>query len=131
MRSIHYPLGLCLCALLAVAGCSGSEVRPWPQRIVRMGYQMQPPVAVVRNYSVDGWHILDDQHVIIETGTPTDYLITLASNCDGLSAAVTIGFSSTSGDLAPTDDLIIRQISTNYKCPLQAINPLQRGRKLG
>jgi len=127
MRLIHYPLGFCLCVLLAITGCSGGEVRSWPERITRMGYQMQPPVDGIRNYSVEGWHDLDAQHIIIETGTPIDYLITLEGDCDGLGGAVTIGFSSVNGDLALSDQLIIRQIDSNYKCPLKAINPLQRG----
>ncbi|MFI4978803.1 MAG: DUF6491 family protein [Nevskiales bacterium] len=74
MRSMIVSVGLCCGVLLAVAGCSGSEVRPIPQRLVKMGYQQQPPVEVVHNYSVEGWHGLDDRHIIIETGTTTDYL---------------------------------------------------------
>ncbi len=128
MRSIVSSLGLCACVLFAMAGagCSGSEVRPIPQRLVRMGYQMGPSVDIVHNYSVEGWHILDDEHVLVETGTATDYLITLAVDCDGLHAAETIGFSSTTGDLTLSDDLIIHQISANFKCPLKSINTLER-----
>ncbi len=128
MRSIVSSLGLCFCVLFAVAGagCSGSEVKPIPQRLVKMGYQLGPSVDIVRNYSVEGWHALDDEHVIVETGTATDYLVTLAVDCDGLHAAETIGFSSTTGDLTPADDLIIHQISANFKCPLKSINTLER-----
>ncbi len=127
MRSMMVSVGLCCGVLLAVAGCSGSEVRPIPQRLVKMGYQQQPPVEVVHNYSVEGWHGLDDRHIIIETGTTTDYLVTLAEDCTGLHAAETIGFSSTNSDLTLSNDLIIHQISANFRCPLQSINPLKRG----
>ena len=127
MQAIHRHLLLSCCLVLALAGCSGNEVRPIPQRLVKMGYHQQPPVQSVPNYSVEGWHELDAQHIIVETGTSTDYLITLAGACDALDSAVTIGFSSVNGSLQLSDDLIIHQVESNYRCPLQAINPLKRG----
>lgn len=125
MRSMHCTLALG-CAMLALAGCSGSEVRPLPQRLVKMGYAEQPAVQAVPHYTVEGWHALDARHIIVETGTATDYLITLAQDCEAMQSAVTIGFSSVNGDLQLSDDLIIHQVQNNYRCALQAINPLKR-----
>jgi len=126
MRSIHFPVGLCACVLFAFAGvaCSAA-VKPWPQRLAKWGYTVGPSVDGVPNYSVQSWRSLDDRHIMIETEASADYLITLAEDCTGLHAAETIGFSSTNGDLALSDDLIIHQVDANFKCPLQTINTLE------
>ena len=130
MRSIHSPIGVCCCLLLALAGaaCSGSEVKPWPQRLAKMGYQVGPAVDTVHHYTVEGALSLDKRHLIVSDDASTGYLITLAGDCDSLHAAESIGFSSTSTDLTLSDDLLIHQVDANYKCPLQAFNLLNRGK---
>jgi hypothetical protein len=125
MRSIRFAQVVSSC--LALAACSGAEVKPWPQQIARMGYQMGPAVDAVPHYSVEGAMTLDNRHVLINNGTSTDYLITLANDCEALHAAESIAFSSTSGDLALSDELLVHQVGANYKCPLEAFNALRRG----
>jgi hypothetical protein len=127
-RPLILALRLWLCALIALgaAACGAKKIKPWPQQLAVMGYRVEPPVEGIHGYSVEGFHSLDDRHMVIETGTATDYLITLAEDCPAQHAAETIGFSSINGDLSLSDEMIIHQISSNYKCPLEQINPVSR-----
>ena len=113
---------------LAGAACSGSEVKPWPQRLAGMGYQVGLSVDTIHHYTVEGSLSLDKRHLVISDDAATGYLITLAGDCEPLHAAESIGFSSTSTDLSLSDDLLIHQVSANYKCPLQSFNLLNRGK---
>lgn len=116
--------GLAACAARPSAEAQGLE-----QKLAQQGYRLNGSVARVQNYSIDGWHFVDDTHLVFSAGPSRDFLITTLTPCSSLRGADQIGFTSTGTEVTTFDKIVVRAIGFTDQCPIKSIDELKRVKK--
>ncbi len=114
---------------LALAACAQTPVaepRPIADVVAARGYVIGEPVKEILNYRVDGWNSVDANHVIINAGPSSHYLLTLMAPCTGLLFTSELGFTSTAGRLTTLDSVVVQDSSGRSQCPISKIETLKR-----
>ena len=98
--------------------------------LLAKGYVAGAQVRRIQNYRLNGWSYVDSQHVIMTSGVSDRYLVTLKSPCYDLRGAITIGFSTTIGNLSDHDRLIVRAPGDfTDTCLIDTLHELHRMKK--
>ncbi len=121
-------------AALALTACAQqptAEIKPIADVVAARGYAIGEPVKEILNYRVDGWNSVDANHVIINAGPSSDYLLTLMAPCTGLLFTSELGFTSTAGRLTTLDSVVVQDSSGRSQCPISKIEALKRVKHAG
>lgn len=95
------------------------------QRLAERGYVIGDSAQSVRSYRIDGWSVVDDRHIIINSKPRHGYLLTLGPHCSEARHAYTIGFTTKAGGLSPLDKLVLRGANGFLQqCTIQEIQEL-------
>lgn len=99
--SVILPLFLVACAELPQAESNVEDV------LVDMDMVEDRTVDSIRDYRIDGWRYVDRYHVILTAGRRENYLVSFMTPCTGLTGAISIGFTSTTGGVTQFDDIVV------------------------
>jgi hypothetical protein len=109
MQMIRISLTMMLCSMLLAACASGpSQDVPLAEKLAAKGYVIDQQVGSIRDWSLNGWTYVDDQHFIMHSGVRDRYLVTLRSSSFELRGAINLAFSTTVGSLTDKDRVILR-----------------------
>ncbi len=117
----------CALSIAALAGCAMMPKGSLESRLATRGYQLGAPVFDISSFRVNGFNVLDDTHVVLDTGPGSRYLLSLRVRCTSLPYATRIGFTSTpSNRLTKLDSLIVADRPGVQSCPIDEIQKLDK-----
>lgn len=121
----------CAMAVLALGACASADTKSGgkptlEQMLAERGYKLGNEVGDISNYRIDGWHGVDDEHLIIDAGAHRDYLVTVRPPCHALMTAERIGFTSTVTKLTRLDQIVVEDVGFSNRCPIQTLHQLER-----
>ena len=128
MWTRNHILCLLLPAILMGACATGSERPPnFEQRLADDGYVLGEQVERIMQYRLDGWSYLDPEHIVMQTGPSTQYLVSLAYRCRELGSAEDIAFTTTGGQLTRYDTLLVNGVGgVVERCPIRSLRRLEK-----
>ena len=100
-----------LMILAALSACATRPPEPeltLEQRLAEKGFAIGEQVRAIRDWNLNGWSYVDDQHFIMHSGVRDRYLVTLRTPSMDLRSAVNIAFTTTVGSLRDTDLVVVR-----------------------
>lgn len=110
-----------------LAACAASPALSLESLLSERGYTIGHSVESISNYSLSGFSALDDQHLVLDTGPSSRYLITLQTLCIGMRSAERIGVTATpSSRLTKFDKVIVEDVAVDQHCPISNIQMLDR-----
>ena len=115
-----------LSAGLLLAACASSPEQTTEDILSKRGYAVAERVERIKNYRINGWNYVDDRHVIFGAGPRDNYLVTLTMDCTDLRGAEHIGFTTTTDDVTPFDQLVVKTSIGPRKCPIESLHQLER-----
>ncbi len=119
----HVTVGLLGAALLI--GCAAPGESPDMQlRLAEMGYRIVADDQRVPSFPITGWQWADDRHLVISAGLNNRYMVSLASNCEGLATAFRVGFTTPGGGSRAEhfEDLVLRSPESGaQRCSIRDI----------
>lgn len=94
---------------LFLAACASTPQEPLTlqQKLANKGYELGEQVDSIRDWNINGWNYIDDQHFVMHSGVRDRYLVTLRSRSVNLRNAQAIAFSSTASSVTDKDKVII------------------------
>jgi hypothetical protein len=125
----------CLCwfpwlaGVMAVAGCAG--VLPagggaWTDTLLALGFKPGEKVESIPRFRIDGFIVIDAQHVVLHTGADRSHVVTLKDECPALSDGDRIGYTTSAGDLTSFDKLFAIGRPQALPCRIESLQRLER-----
>ena len=121
-------VALCVAAALASAcgSAPSSDSYAFRQHLETLGYRAGAPVESIPHFRIDGFSVVDDTRLIVQSGVARSYLVTLSPPCTGLATAQRLGYTTSAGALTRFDKLILVGVDNNPRCSLDSIVALER-----
>ena len=114
-------------SITAVSGCALMPKASLQSQLAKGGYQVGPTVDDISSFRINGFNVIDDTHVVLDTGPSSRYLVSLRTRCTMLPFATRIGFTSTpSNRLTRLDSLIVADRPGVQRCPINQIQKLDK-----
>ena len=114
---------------LLLAACASTPEQTTEALLSKRGYEVAERVERIKNYRINGWNYVDDRHVIFGAGPRDNYLVTLTMGCTDLRGAEHIGFTTTTDDVTPFDQLVVKTSIGPRKCPIESLHKLNKVEK--
>ena len=121
-------VALCVAAVLASAcgSAPSSDSYAFRQHLETLGYRAGAPVESIPHFRIDGFSVVDDTRLIVQSGAARSYLVTLSPPCTGLATVQRLGYTTSAGALTRFDKLILVGVDNNPRCSLDSIVALER-----
>lgn len=109
-----------------LAACASTPEQTTAELLRERGFEKAERVERIKNYRINDWSYVDDRHVIFGAGPRDNYLVSLTSDCTDLRAAEQIGFTTTTNDVTPFDQLLVKTSIGPRKCPIDSLHALRK-----
>jgi hypothetical protein len=117
------PLFLAACAL--AAACASTPEDDWAAQLRAKGLAPGETVNSIPDFRIDGFNVLDAQHLILYTGVQRRHLVTFGSPCSGLRFAQRLAYHAPAGSLGRLDTLTVVGQGPTVPCVIDAIQVLR------
>ncbi|ARN74324.1 DUF6491 family protein [Oceanicoccus sagamiensis] len=115
--------GLVLILSLVLIGCASSIDNQ--EAMARYQFPELESVSSINNWKLDGWEVIDQQSLIIQTGPSQFYLFVLSRRHSQLRFAESILVTSTAGRVKVNFDTVSTPRDPMLKVPIAAMYKLQ------
>lgn len=113
-------------AALATA-CASAPEDDWSAQLRARGLAPAESVSSIPDFRIDGFNVLDSQHLILYTGFERRHLVTFGAPCSGLRFAERLAYRATAGSLGRLDTLTVVGQGPTVPCvidSIQVLNPI-------
>ena len=117
-------LGLAVAAVLA-GGCASAPQDDWAVQLRAKGLAPGETVSSIPDFRIDGFDVLDAQHLILYTGHQRRHLVTFGTSCPGLRFAERLAYRPTAGSLGRLDTLTVVGQGPTVPCVIDSIQVLK------
>lgn len=106
-----------LAIALALVGCASSQksAASLETELARQGYAMGDQVSSIRDWRLNGWTYVDDEHFVMRSGVNDYYLVTLKTPCFDLRGAFSLSFTTTAASLTDKDRVAIHSSPAGFR----------------
>jgi hypothetical protein len=126
------PRARCLCVWLAattaaalLTACASKPEDDWTAQLRARGLAPGETVNSIPDFRIDGFNVLDAQHLILHTGFQRRHLITFGSPCSGLRFAERLAYRAPAGSLGRLDTLTVVGQGPTVPCVIDSIQVLK------
>lgn len=121
-KTVSARFAAALAASLAALACSGCAA---PAAVSSSSATEEPAPRCVQLRAINGYTVLDDQHLILNGGVNRRYLVTTRSRCSGLRAGVRVAtsFGSNARLCPPLIEHIIP--SDGHRCLIDTVEEVE------
>lgn len=126
-KAFHRIAALLACAVLTA--CAGIPETPPPslsEQLLKLGFRQGGAVATVPGFSLSGWNYINEEHIVVDNGPGSDYLLTFSFPCRDLAWMDRIGYTTTAGTFGRMDKIVGRHMGMPVNCPVAEIHKLER-----
>ena len=117
------PLLLAACAL--AAACASTPEDDWSAQLRAKGLAPGESVNSIPDFRIDGFNVLDAQHLVLYTGVQRRHLVTFSSPCPDLRFAQRLAYRAPGGSLGRLDTLTVVGQGPTVPCVIDAIQVLK------
>ena len=125
MNTITRTMALCCAATVAAGALAAAPDDSVQARLARQNFTLGAQVDTLTGYRFDDRIPLDDRRVILPGGDSQYFMVTLASQCFGLSRNRIIVHAKTKNQIVPGDHLVTKKGASNLDvCEVASIHEL-------
>ena len=110
-------LMLLLWVPVALAACASSQEKALSleEKLAEKGYAKGEQISSIRDWRLNGWIYVDDEHFIVRYGVRGYYLVTLKTRSFDLKSAISLNFTTTAASLTDKDRVVIHSSPTGFR----------------
>jgi hypothetical protein len=123
MNRICNTSALLAVVIMAVA-CASAPDEHWMAQLTTRGLAPAETVNSIPDFRLDGFNVLDSEHLIVYTGVQRRHLVTFAAPCPGLRFAQRLAYNGSAGSLGRLDTLTVIGQGPTVPCVIDSIRVL-------
>ncbi|MDH4059335.1 MAG: DUF6491 family protein [Aquincola sp.] len=123
MNRFRNPSAL-LAVVIVAAACASTPDEHWTEQLTARGLAPAETVNSIPDFRLDGFNVLDSEHLIVYTGVQRRHLVTFGAPCPGLRFAQRLAYDGTAGSLGRLDTLTVIGQGPAVPCVIESIRVL-------